>query len=66
MRRKELESFISEIVNKIEVIEYGSDGEYGNVYLDDFVKTLLEEYCKVASRDRLKDLRKSIKCIMKA
>ncbi len=66
MRRKELEDFIGEIVNKIEVVEYGNDGEYGNIYLDAFVKELLGEYCKVASKDRIKDMKKSIRGIMKA
>ena len=61
MRKKEVEMFLREIINSIEVVEYTSEGEKGNIYLDELVKKIIEEYSKKASREKLDELKEHCK-----
>ncbi len=61
MRRKEMEQFIQDIINKVEVVEYVDSTEEGNIYIDSFAKQFLKEYSGIVSREKMKELTAFIK-----
>ena len=61
MRTKDFEDMVAQIIDDCETIEFTGNGEEGIVSFDEFMKKLLSEYKEIASKEKLKEVKKFIK-----
>ena len=64
MRTNDFEKYLRNVYDRVETIEFVDGHEEGVISLEDFIKELLTDYCKSASKDKVKDLKKFLKSIM--